>query len=70
MDSVQLSQGYRATLRRQFTFYPSVPRSSWYSVSQPQKDERLSLPWSHPAVLKPGNLDWESSTLTTRPLLV
>ena len=25
MEGVQLSQGYRATSRRQFTFYHSVP---------------------------------------------
>ena len=31
-----------ATSRRQFTFYHSVPRKSWYSFYQPQKDERLS----------------------------
>ena len=36
---------------------------------QPQKDERLSWPWSHPVVLNTGPLDWESSALTTRPLL-
>ena len=29
----------------------------------------LSQPWSHPVVLNTGTLDWESSTLTTRPLL-
>ena len=28
INGVQLSQGYRATTRRQFTFYHSVPRSS------------------------------------------
>ena len=27
-----LSQGYRATTRRQFTFYHPVPRSSWHST--------------------------------------
>ena len=30
---------------------------------------RMSRPWSHPVVLKTGPLDWESSALTTRPLL-
>ena len=35
----------------------------------PGKDERLSRPWSHPVVLNTGLLDWESSALTTRPLL-
>ena len=58
-----------ATSRRQFTFYHSVPRNSWYSFYRPQKDERLSRPWSHPVVLNTGLLDWESSALTTRPLL-
>ena len=31
--------------------------------------EKLSWPWSHPAVLKPGHLDWKSCTLSTRSLL-
>ena len=35
----------------------------------PGKDERLSRPWSHPVVLNTGPLDWESSALTTWPLL-
>ena len=59
-----------ATSRRQFTFYHSVPRNSWYSFYRPRKDERLSQPWSHPVVLNTGLLDWESSALTTRPLLL
>ena len=58
-----------ATLRRQFTFYHSAPRNSWYSFCLPRKDERLSRPWSHPVVLDTGPLDWESSALTTWPLL-
>ena len=35
-----------------------------------KKDERLIPPWSHPMVLNIGPLDRESSTLTTRPLLL
>ena len=31
MDGFQLSPGYRANTRRQFTFYHSVPRISWNS---------------------------------------
>ena len=58
-----------ATLMRQFTFYHSVPRNSWYSFCWPPKDERLSRPWNHTAVLNMGPLDWESSALTTRPML-
>ena len=64
VDVVQLSQGYRATTRRQFTFCHSVPRNSRYSTDGPRKEERLSWPWSHPVVLSPGPLDWESSALT------
>ena len=68
MDGVQLSQGYRATTRRQFTFYHSVPRSlPTFSLDQPWKDEKLSQPWSHRVVLNLGPLDWESSALTTTP---
>ena len=59
-----------ATSSRQFTFYHSVPRNSWCSIYQPQKDERLSRPWSHPGVLNTGPLDWESSAFTTSPLKV
>ena len=50
-------------------FYHLVPRNSWYSFYRPRKDERLSQPWSHPVVLNTGLLDWQSSALTTRPLL-
>ena len=57
-----------ASSSRQFTFYHSFPRNSWYSFHRPQKVERLSRPWSHPVVLNTGPLDWESSALTTRPL--
>ena len=70
MVGVHLPQGYTATSRRQFTFHHSVPRNSWYSFYRPRKDERLSRPWNHPVVLNTGLLDWESSTLTTRPTLV
>ena len=59
----------RVTSRRQFTFYLLVSRNSWYSIYPPQKDERLSRPWSHLVVLNTGPLSWESSALTTTPLL-
>ena len=42
MDGVQLSQSYRATSRRQFTFYSSVPNISQYSFNRLWEDERLS----------------------------
>ena len=60
----------RATSRRQFTFYHSVPRRPWCSFYRPREDERLRRPWSHPADLNTGTLDWESRALTTRPLLL
>ena len=50
MNEVQLSEGYRATARRQLTFYCLVPRNSWYSFDRPQKGERLSQPWSQQQV--------------------
>ena len=46
---------------------PEIP--GIYSLYQHWKDWRLSLPCSHPVVLNMGPLNWESSTLTTRPLL-
>ena len=61
--------GYRATTRRQFSFYHKVPRNCWYSYDWLEKDERLSRPWYHPVILNSGSLDWDCSTLTTRPLL-
>ena len=54
MVGVQPSEGYKATSRREFIFYQYVPRSSCYLFDPPQKDERLSRPWSHLMVLKPG----------------
>ena len=65
----KLKKGPFFTSTRQFTFYHSVPRNSWYTFYRPRKDEKLSRPWSHPVVLNTGPLDWESSALTTRPLL-
>ena len=59
----------RATLRKQFTFLPLSSQKFLYSFYQPGKDERLSQPWSYPLVLNTGPLDYESSALTTRPLV-
>ena len=71
MDRVQLPKVYRATTRRQFTFYHSVPKNSWYPFDQPRKDERLTRPWrSHAVVFNTGPLDWGSSALTNRPVFV
>ena len=71
MNRVQLPKVYRATTRRQFTFYHSVPKNSWYPFDQPRKDERLTRPWrSHAVVFNTGPLDWGSSALTNRPVFV
>ena len=48
MHKVQLPQDCRATTSRQFTFYHVVPRNCCYSFKWPQKNERLSRPWSQP----------------------
>ena len=32
-------------------FLPLVPRNSWYSLDQSQKDERLSQAWSHCSIM-------------------
>ena len=50
------------TSRRQFTFYRSVSRNSWYSFYRPWKDERLS----QPSGFEHGTLNWESGALATR----
>ena len=68
MDGVQLPQG-QSHFKEAVYFLPLVPRNSWYSFYRPRKDERLSRPWSHSMVLNTGPLDWETSILTTRPLL-
>ena len=54
-----------SSLKKTLTLWPLFMDS----VQLPQKDERLSRPWSHPVVLNPGLLDWECRALTTRPLL-
>ena len=50
IEGVQLPQGYRATMKTQFTFYHEVPRNIWYCFVWPQKDERLSRLKNHPVV--------------------
>ena len=56
MDGIQLPQDFRATARRQFTFYYYVLGNSWYFLDLPQKDESQSQPWSHPVILSLGPL--------------
>ena len=62
----QLSVFYHFT---SLLFTTKFPENSWYSFYRPRKEERLSQPWSHPVVLNMESLDWESSTLITRPSL-
>ena len=51
-------------------FVPLSPREFLaLSFDRLRKDESLNWPWSHPVVLNLRLLDWESSPLTTRPLL-
>ena len=71
MDGIQLTQGYIATRRRQFTFYHSDPRPQEFlvliwSISVGWK---VSQFWSHPVVLNARPLYLESSALITRPLI-
>ena len=68
MDGVQVPQGYRATSRRQFTFYHSVPKILWYSFNRPWEDGRLHYLCNHSVVLNLGSLDRESGTLTTKSM--
>ena len=70
MDRVELPKAYRATIKRQFTFYYSVPRNSWYPFDQYGKDESLTRPWSHTEAFNTRPLDWESNALTNRPVFV
>ena len=69
MDTIQLPQGWRATTRRQVTFNHKSREGSSNWVDQLQKDEKLSWHWSHSEVLRPEQMNWKSSILTTRPLI-
>ena len=46
-----------------------LPKSSEQSFDRPWKDERLSQPLSYLEVLNRRSMDWDSSALTSRPLL-
>ena len=70
MDTVHLPKVCRATTRRQFTFYHSFPKKSWYPFDQPRKDERLTGLLSHTVVFNTGPLDWGSSAFTNRLVFV
>ena len=47
------------------TKFSEIPGTYFNNLGR-MKDRR---PWSHPVVLNTGPLDWESSALTTRPLV-
>ena len=44
----------RDASRRQFTSTTKFPEIPGTHFKQPQKDKRLSRPWSHPVVLNTG----------------
>ena len=52
-----------ATLRRQFTFYHSVPRNSWYSFYRPQKDEKAETTLEPPSGFELGTSGLEMQRL-------
>ena len=45
-------------------FLPLRPQEFLVFILSTWKDGRLSWPWSHPVVLKPGHLDLESNLIT------
>ena len=78
MDEAQLPQGYSHFEEAGSTKLPEippsryhqVPRNSWYSFYRPRKDERLNRPWNHRVVLDRESLEWETSAVSTRSLLI
>ena len=67
MDGVQLPQGMSHF--EEAVYFLPLSSQNFLVLILSREDERLSQPWSHPVVLSMGPLDWESSALTTRPLL-
>ena len=59
MDGVQLSRGYRATARRQFIFYNSVPRND-----HKLKSYGLLGAFSMLAFSSPGETDFNNKAYT------
>ena len=64
-----MSEGFRATTWRHFTFYQWIPGSYWYSFDQPSKDERQLIlePLSS---FEPRLLNGKSNTLAKLLLLM
>ena len=60
MDGVQLSQGYRGTTKRSLLFNTRSPVHPGTHLVDLGRDLGANQ----------GSLEWESSTLTTRPLFV
>ena len=60
MEGVQLPQGQRATMKRQFTLYYLVPRNLWYSFDRPQKDERFESTLEPPSGFEHGPRNHEA----------
>ena len=57
MDGVQLPQGYNHF--EEAVYFLPFSSQKFY---QPQIDERLGRPWSHPVVLNMGPLDWDQAS--------
>ena len=67
MDGVQLLQD-KSHFEEAVYFITLSSQKFLVLILSAWKDERLSRAWSDPMVLTMRLLDWESSTLTTRPL--
>ena len=70
IDGVQLSQGYKSDYEETVNFLPLGPHDVSVLIQSVSEGWKAELTLEPPAVLNLGPLDWESSTLTTRPLLV
>ena len=68
MDGVQLPHG-QSHVEETVYFLPLSSQKFLVLFYRLRKDKRLSQPCSHSVVLNTEPLDWEYSTLTTRPLL-
>ena len=56
MNGVQLPQGYRATSRRQFTFYHQISGKSWYSFDRHRLAELTVLGKMPPRKVAPRKM--------------
>ena len=68
-SSLWMGFNYLKASRSQFNFLLLSFQKFLLLIWSISKGERLNRHCSHPMVLNTGPLDWESSALTTRPLL-